>query len=588
MLRGTLAAEQKRVGQSVLGLLLLCFLLYIWDLGLTPFYNYEEPKEALIVWEMVHGGGWILPLRNGEEIPLKPPLLHWLGALFTLLSGKLNEFTIRLPSALASTTGVLLTFFFARSLAGWRAGLLSALILATSPEWMRWAVIARSDMLLAVFSAAALMLFWHLWGERKPPRWKTYGFYILLGLATLAKGPVGVVVPGLIVLGFLVACRDLAFLRRLHLLEGVAIFSLVSLSWYLLAWRQGGGEFLQRQILDENLFRFLRADHGGPSRDHTFYYYLPTLFVGMFPWSLFFLPLLSFLLYHRARLKEKRLLYPTVWCLVTLGFFTLASGKRSNYILVLYPAAAVLLGVWWHTLAEGKESGMARKLATACAYTLCFLFFLVFLVLLTHGAGFDLDHWAAPLLHPRDRANVPLVAHTLQSHFSLVGVWLACLGIALLFYLWGLKKQQWVSVFSALTICISSSLYFAHALFRPLLAQPRTYKPFMLGVRSTVRDAPLFFYQAQDYGAIFYAGRRIATYPHDLSQGLPDGATSPLFLLMWEKTWQNLSQNRHLKLLAVSEGKGPDKKRRLALVMLLPGQATDQKAGEQGSKEEEG
>jgi len=156
--------------------------------------------------------------------------------------------------------------------------------------------------------------------------------------------------------------------------------------------------------------------------------------------------------------------------------------------------------------------------------------------------------------------------------------------VALFWYLWGLRKGQWLYVFSALMISASASLYFTHALFRPLLAQQRTYKPFMLGVRSTVKEAPLFFYKAHDYGAIFYAGRRIATYKEDPSQGLPDGATSPLFLLMWEERWQDLAaaSDGRLQLLAFSEGRGPDKKHRLALVALFPTRPLSGGTGGQG------
>jgi len=104
--------EPQRTQQTVAGLLLLCFLLYFWELGQIPFYNYEESKEALIVWEMVNDGGWVLPLRNGTEIPLKPPLFHWCGALIAWISGKANEFAVRSPSAFFSTGSVLMIFFF--------------------------------------------------------------------------------------------------------------------------------------------------------------------------------------------------------------------------------------------------------------------------------------------------------------------------------------------------------------------------------------------------------------------------------------------------------------------------------------------
>lgn len=574
--------EPQRTQQTVAGLLLLCFLLYFWELGQIPFYSYEESKEALVVWEMVNGGGWILPLRNGTEIPLKPPLFHWCGALIALISGKVNEFAVRSPSAFFATGSILLVFFFGRRLWNWRVGLLAALVMATSPEWTRWATYARSDMVLVFFLTAAGFMFFRLWEERAAQRRTVYLFYLFVGLATLAKGPLGIVLPGLVSLTFLVFTKDLRLLRQMRLLEGAIIVTAVAVSWYLLALNQAGWEFFHRQILNENLYRFFESEQGGPSRDHAWYYYGPALCAGMFPWSLFFPALLHFLYRSRDDLRNPKLQYLLIWFLTGLLFFTLASGKRTNYILPLYPAVALVFAVWWEALVENTitSSVLATRLARINAFLLSALFALAILFLIAHSAGFDLDHLVSPFLHPRDRENLPLVASSLQSQFPVVVVWLLMLAFAMVWYFWGLQKYQWMYVFSSLTIAASSSLYFTNALFHPLLAQERTYKPFMLGVRSTVKNAPLFFYKdAYDYGAIFYANRHIPSYTGDLSNLTVDkDADSPCYLLMWEKDWQALAatQDQRLEYLVTSEGKGPDKKNRLVLAAIMPGRITQQ------------
>ncbi|MBI3301745.1 MAG: hypothetical protein HYZ72_06670, partial [Deltaproteobacteria bacterium] len=318
-------------------------------------------------------------------------------------------------------------------------------------------------------------------------------------------------------------------------------------------------------------------EQGGPSRDHSWYYYVPALCAGMLPWSLFFPALVHFLYHSRGEARDQKLRYPLVWCLTGLVFFSLASGKRSNYLLPLYPAVALLLGVWWQELVEGTlaSAALVKRLARVCAFVLCAGFALGVLILIAHSAGFDLDHVVTPFLHPRDQANLPLVAYSLQSQFPVVVVWLAMLTLATGWYFWGLRRDQWMYVFAALTVAASSSLYFTNALFHPLLARERTYKPFMLGVRSTVKNAPLYFYKdAYDYGAIFYANRRIPAYDDDLSRLSVGGtANTPLYLLMWEEDWQTLaaSTNKRLEYLVTSEGKGPDKKHRLVLAALLPG-----------------
>jgi len=578
--------ESQRTRQTVAGLLLLIFLLYFWDLGQIPFYNYEESKEALIVWEMVNGGGWVLPLRNGTELPLKPPLFHWFGALIALISGKVNEFAVRSPSAFFATGAVLGTFFFGQRLWNWRVGLLSALILATSPEWVRWAVNARSDMVMVFFLTAACMLFFRFWEEKASRRRLIYLFYLSVGLATLAKGPLGLILPGLVVLFFLGVARELRFLFRMRLVEGVIIVFLVAASWYLLALWQGGWEFFRRQILDENVLRFFDTDQGGPSRDHAFYYYVFSLFAGLFPWSLF-LPALGHFLYRsRVALQDKKVLYLVIWLLTGLVFFSLASGKRSNYILSLYPVVALLLAVWWDELIEGSlASPLVKRFARVCALVLCAGFVLSVLILIAHSAGFDLDHVAAPFLHPRDRANLPLVAHGLQTQFPVVFMWLGLLAFAIGWYFWGLKHDEWMYVFAALVISTSSSLYFANALFHPVLARERTYKPFMIGVRSTVKNAPLYFYKdAYDYGAIFYADRHIPSYKDDLTKLATDSSVdSPSYLLLREEDWQALSAttNHRLERLVTSEGRGPDKKHRLVLAALLPGREKNKEDGKE-------
>ena len=124
------------------------------------------------------------------------------------------------------------------------------------------------------------------------------GFYGLAGLASLAKGPVGGVLPGLIVGVFLLLRRDIGFVRRMHVFSGGLLYLGVAGSWYGLALWQGGEAFFEKQILKENVLRFISSGAAGAGHEHPFYYFLPNLFMGMAPWSfflatagLFFVPL---------------------------------------------------------------------------------------------------------------------------------------------------------------------------------------------------------------------------------------------------------------------------------------------------------
>ena len=239
--------------RDLIFLLVLCFLLYFWKLGALPFYNRGEPREGLVVWEMYKTGNWILPIINGEYIPFKPPLFHWFGVLVGMVLGHVDEFVVRFPSALFGTLGVLMTYYVGRRWWNRRAGLVAAVVLATSFDWWQSATITQVDMTLAFFISSALMLFYFIYREEPSRTVRSLALALLLALGTLAKGPLGVAVPCFVILVFLCIRRDVAFIRKLPLLAGTVVFLLVAGSWYGLAFFQGGEDFFRRQIVNETL-----------------------------------------------------------------------------------------------------------------------------------------------------------------------------------------------------------------------------------------------------------------------------------------------------------------------------------------------
>lgn len=126
----TLRVEKIRHHLLPLVLVLgVCVLLFFRGIGDTAFYDKQEAREALVIWEIHNSGNWILPLRNGEEIPAKPPFYHWLGAMLSSVVGRVDELSARLPSALLGTLGVLVTYAVGAVLWGRGAGLVAALVL---------------------------------------------------------------------------------------------------------------------------------------------------------------------------------------------------------------------------------------------------------------------------------------------------------------------------------------------------------------------------------------------------------------------------------------------------------------------------
>ena len=543
-------------------LLLLCVLLYWWGLGDDPFYSKGEPREATVVWEIYTTHEWILPLRNGHIIPSKPPLFHWFGTLVSYVCGGVSEFTIRFPSAALATIGVLLTYSTGVALWGVEAGVVAAIVLATSFEWSRAATTARVDMTLTVCMVAAFLFFLFLYRRGTVRRRDAFIFYVLLGLAMLAKGPVGVILPGLTVVIFLALRKNLAFLRRLHVITGGLLVLLIAGSWYGLALWQGGYDFFTKQIMKENVLRFFTSDAG---HEHPFYYFLPNLFLGMVPWSFFFPPLIVFLYRQRRMWAEKEYLYLIVWIATVFLFYSVATSKRSVYILPLYPAVALLVGAWWQELRHGSTvmSATFFHLIQASGYLCLLLAGVTITAIGAQALGYDPLAVIRPLLHPRDQSNLPMFTGIVSTHPGAFLSWSVVTGVAVSLLVAGIHRYYWGWVFTGLAAFTVSAVLLVNNVFQPTVATTRTYRPFMDRVAAQVGHAPLFFFQTFDNGALYYSKRHIPQYDTNLLK--PDVA---YFLLMRKSKWDEVAarNDASLVMLDVSEGTGPKDRHRLALV----------------------
>ena len=529
--------------------------LYFWKLGALPFYERGEGREGLVIWEMVHSGNWILPIVNGEYIPFKPPLFHWISLAFTIATGYLDEFTIRFPSALFGTAGVLLTYWVGSRWWNHRAGLAAGVVLVTSFGWWQAATIAQVDMVLAYFVSASLMLFYSLYRAEKNRAQKAIGLAVLLALATLAKGPLGTAAPAFVIVLFLLLQKDLRFVTRLPLFWGTVTYFLIAGSWYVLAYAQGGWSFLQRQIVDETVLTGV----GNYGRYQPPYYYLPVIFYNLAPWS-FFLPALGVFLYQRRRrFPLDALQYLLVWFVAILAFYSMARGKRGIYLLPLYPAFALLFGAWWSALGAEKEASAIPARWIGWLYVSLF-------TLAVLGIGvYMISDPASTAGRFRSLTRKLQAVGLLQAdgHSFAVNIKysMAILSALILFLACSLWQKFWPGVFAFLAVIAIVQLVLIRTVYFPHFVAPRTFKPFMARVIQNIRPStPLMFYRAFDAAAIFYADRHIPQY-----ETLSATPQRP-FLLMWEEDFDRLKGQNSLAALDISEGFGPALRHRLMLV----------------------
>jgi 4-amino-4-deoxy-L-arabinose transferase-like glycosyltransferase len=547
--------------------------LYFWGLGRMPFYTKGEPREAIEVWEEVHNGHWILPMRNGRDLPSKPPLFHWLAGLTSLALGEVNEFSVRFPSAALATLSVLLVFWVGAKKWGTAAGVYAGFMLATNFEWMRAATTARVDMTLTAFLIAAFLALDRIVSAAKPTMASLVCFYASMGLATLGKGPVGVLLPALVALSYFALRGELRRLRGMHVIAGGALVAVIAGSWYGLAIAHGGRAFVHKQLWVENVGRFFAADVSGAGHEHPFYYMIGGFFTGFAPWSFFVIPLGIYLYQKRRRLDALGYLYPIVWFTVVFVFYSISQSKRTVYLLPIYPAAALLLGAWWSQIAGDPSAvpPLLTRVLRVASIVLALLVIAAVGLLLAVGLGAEPLSWVLPLLHPKDQANLPLLENLLRARFVHFALFLAALVPMMAIFFFSLRQKNWALLFATLVAFVASGEAVVDEVFQPALAAQRTFKPFMESVRGVVDpNDNLYFYRAFDYGAVFYARRHIRPL-HD-GFGDPSVPDRRSYVLLWQSEWQKLSSEQRARLqhLLTSSGTGPKGRDALVFALVKP------------------
>ena len=491
-------AEPVTVGRWTVALLLSATaLLYRPALSETPFYTKGEPREAIVVQAIVDTGEFILPLRNGNEIPSKPPLFHWIGAAVSSAAGTVDEVTVRLPSLLASLLAVYLVLTRGAMLYGATAGVLAAGVLATSLQWLASSTTARVDMVLAATLTAALYAAWATIraGEcRLPP-----SFFLWSSLAVLAKGPIGYVLPVLIVVVYLAAGRD----RRLPAMlrpRPAGLLWLAPLVWYAAAAAVGGRPFIDKLIFKENLYRVLDPDAVSAGHVHGALYYLPALLGGLAPWSV----TLPWVAIDLRRRRWRDTAFPLTWLLVTIGFYSLAGSKRGVYLLSAYPAAALLMGRW---LAAWIET--SRPLRRGAAWSVASVMIVPAAASAALAAGLPLSDSLAPFLSRGDAANLAAVSSMVAAHptpILLAAVVVVCLAAVTGRALAGGARRTALGCVFGFVVAIE---FVAGTTVHRALAASQSIGPLITSVRPRIGDGPLYFYRDFEYAAVFYAHRPI-------------------------------------------------------------------------------
>lgn len=375
---------------SILGLLGIGWIAFLWKLGSVGLVDETEPLFAEAARQMVVTGDWITPYFNQETRFDKPPLIYWLMAIAYQIFG-VNEWAVRLPSALSAI--VLMGFVFFTLLyftvpqaansseskepestwniprKAWFCAGLGGAIAALNFQTIAWGRIGVSDMLLSACMGTALLAFF--WGYassnalptsenqlKNPPHstvltadtWYVI-FYIFIALAILAKGPVGIVLPGLIIGSFAIYLGKVKELwQEIKPLRGILILSIIALPWYMLVILANGQTYIETFFGYHNFERFTQVVN---NHSEAWYFYFLVLLTGFAPWSIYLpIAIARLRFWKRSRWQNQPRanhlgLFALFWLSCIFIFFTVAVTKLPSYILPALPAAALLVALFW-------------------------------------------------------------------------------------------------------------------------------------------------------------------------------------------------------------------------------------------------
>ena len=476
-------------------MLLLIAALPLFSLGLAnhALWTPDEPRVAEIGREMALNNNWAVPTLDQKPFLEEPPLYYAaIAAVFKAL-GTSSDKVVRIPSAIFAFGGVLALFFLGNMLSGPRTGLLAAGVMAASGEYFRVAHWVIVDSALTCFIICALTFF--LAAYLAPDKGKRFLFYILCyiscTLAFYAKGFIGVAIPGLAVLAFLIFDRNTKEVLRMHLWLGIAIFLAMTLPWFLSLYHQGGSEYLTVFLIHNHLERFA----GGSTGHHQPFYYYLAQFPGAFlPWSPLLVPvfLRSFRKPRPLPGNTKQgLLFAQCWFIAGFLLLSAASTKRVLYLMPIFAPISLLTA--WYMEAALLRAGFS-KLEN------CFIRAFGYIILMVSLAIVPLFFYASG----KYGFGVPPKETTWTVFLTLAAIVLSLMALR------GRAKDMgrfWAcssaSVFSLLLLGLVAAM--------PLLDRYKSFVPFCNAVIAAVpASAPLYGYQPDETlrGVVpFYTGR---------------------------------------------------------------------------------
>ncbi len=310
------------------------YLSFYLNLGSVPLFDLDEGAFSEATREMLQNKNYITTYLGGELRFDKPILIYWFQALSVKIFG-LNEFALRLPSALAATFWVVAVYIFVKHFFDKNIASFSAFMLASSLQVSVIAKAAIADALLNLFIALSMFLVFAYIKQRQKKQ--LYFAFFLMALGVLTKGPIAVLIPLAVTLIYLLIKKEFKFwLFMVFEPVGILIFLLVAAPWYIAEYIDQGNAFIEGFIFKHNVSRFSTSFEG---HSGSLFYYIPVVLIGVMPFTSV---LISAIKNARGWFEDKNLFF-SIWFIFVFVFFSLSGTKLPHYVIYGYTPLFILM-----------------------------------------------------------------------------------------------------------------------------------------------------------------------------------------------------------------------------------------------------
>lgn len=343
---------------DIAGIVILLGVFYAIWIGSYPLFPPDEGRYPEVAREMVVTGDYITPRLNGVAFLDKPILYYWLQASAIKMFG-LNEAALRFWPAFMGVLSCLFVYLAGRQLFSRRTGILSAAILATSPLFYGGAHYANLDLEVASLISITLLCFL-MATQATTARWRTSLFllaYVFSALACLTKGLIGIAFPIMISGAWILILNRWDLLKKMRLLSGILVFSCMTIPWYMLV-QKANPQFFHFFFVTQQVSRFLTAETFNSK--NAAWFYLPIVFLGFFPWSIFLVQTIWQNLCNAWKSPKTNAvtLFLLLWVVSIFVFFSIPHSKTIGYILPIFPGLALLVGDYLNRHWDNKNRGI--------------------------------------------------------------------------------------------------------------------------------------------------------------------------------------------------------------------------------------